>query len=40
MDHLSLAAELAVNSYPGRGIVIGRSDDGLRAVLAYFFMGR
>ena len=40
MDHLSLAAELAVNSYPGRGIVIGRSDDGLRAVLAYFIMGR
>ena len=40
MEHLSLAAELAVNSYPGRGIVIGRSDDGLRAVLAYFIMGR
>ena len=40
MEHLSLAAELAVNSYPGRGIVIGRSDDGLRAVIAYFIMGR
>ena len=26
MDHLSLAAELAVNTYPGRGIVLGRSD--------------
>ena len=40
MEHLSLAAELAGNSYPGRGIVIGRSDDGLRAVIAYFIMGR
>ena len=40
MEHLSLAAELAVNTYPGRGIVIGRSDDGKRAVIAYFIMGR
>lgn len=40
MDHLSLAAELAVNSYPGRGIVLGRSDDGKCAVIAYFIMGR
>ena len=28
------------NSYPGRGIVIGRTPDGLRAVAAYFIMGR
>ena len=40
MDHLSLAAELAVNSYPGRGIVLGRSEDGAHAVIAYFIMGR
>ena len=40
MDHLSLAAELAVNSYPGRGIVLGRSEDGRHAVIAYFIMGR
>lgn len=40
MDHLSLAAELAVNSYPGRGIVLGRSEDGKHAVIAYFIMGR
>ena len=40
MDHLSLAAELAVNTYPGRGIVLGRSEDGKSAVIAYFIMGR
>lgn len=28
------------NSYPGRGIVIGRSADGTKAVTAYFIMGR
>ena len=27
-------------SYPGRGIVIGRSADGKKAVIAYFIMGR
>lgn len=27
-------------SYPGRGIVIGRSADGTKAVTAYFIMGR
>lgn len=40
MEHLSLAAELAINTYPGRGIVIGRSQDGKSAVIAYFIMGR
>ncbi len=40
MDHLSLAAELAVNTYPGRGIVLGCSEDGKYAVIAYFIMGR
>lgn len=40
MDHFSLAAELAVNPYPGRGIVLGRSEDGKHAVIAYFIMGR
>lgn len=40
MSHLSLAAELAVNSYPGRSIVLGRSEDGKCAVIAYFIMGR
>ena len=28
------------NSYVGRGIVIGKSDDGENAVFAYFIMGR
>lgn len=28
------------NTYPGRGIVIGKSADGLKAVFAYFIMGR
>ena len=36
----SLAAELNTNSYPGRGIVLGKSADGKRAVIAYFIMGR
>lgn len=31
---------LAANSYPGRGIVIGKSADGKSAVTAYFIMGR
>ena len=26
--------------YPGRGIVLGKSDDGKNAVFAYFIMGR
>ncbi len=31
---------LRETSYPGRGIVIGRSADGKKAVTAYFIMGR
>lgn len=40
MELLSLEKELKENSYPGRGIVIGRSQDGTKAVTAYFIMGR
>lgn len=40
MNMLSLENELKENSYPGRGIVIGRSPDGSKAVCAYFIMGR
>jgi len=40
MQKLSLEQELAGNSYPGRGIVIGCSADGAQAVTAYFIMGR
>ena len=36
----NLQKELAENSYPGRGIVIGTSEDGKYAVTAYFIMGR
>ena len=28
------------NPYPGRGIILGRSEDGLRTVALYFIMGR
>lgn len=40
MKKLSLFDQLKENSYPGRGIVIGRSADGSKAVTAYFIMGR
>ena len=31
---------LSENSYPGRGIIIGKSADGKKAMIAYFIMGR
>ena len=40
MKQMSLEQELRSNAYPGRGIVIGRSEDGSKAVTAYFIMGR
>ncbi|MCM1467694.1 MAG: IMP cyclohydrolase [Alistipes sp.] len=40
MKMVSLEQELTENAYPGRGIVIGRSADGSKAVTAYFIMGR
>ena len=40
MKILNLAEELRGNAYPGRGIVIGRTSDGKKAVTAYFIMGR
>ena len=40
MKVISLAQELSTNTYPGRGIVIGRTPDGTKAVTAYFIMGR
>lgn len=40
MKMLALEQELRDNAYPGRGIVIGRSADGAKAVTAYFIMGR
>ncbi len=40
MKMLSIDKELKGNSYPGRGIIIGKSPDGKSAVTAYFIMGR
>ncbi len=40
MKMIDLQKELAGNSYPGRGIIIGKSADGKKAVAAYFIMGR
>lgn len=40
MEMRSLAQELSSNAYPGRGIVIGKTPDGTKAVAAYFIMGR
>ena len=39
MEMLSLEKELKENSYPGRGIIIGRTPDGKKAAAAYFIMG-
>ena len=36
----NLSEELSGCAYPGRGIVIGKSEDGTKAVTAYFIMGR
>lgn len=35
-----LAGELKRTSYPGRGIILGKSPDGANIVIAYFIMGR
>ena len=40
MKMLDLQQELRENAYPGRGIVIGKSEDGTKAAAAYFIMGR
>ena len=36
----SLSQKLSTNTYPGRGIVLGITPDGKKAVAAYFIMGR
>lgn len=40
METLNIYDELKNNPYPGRGIIIGKSADGQKAVTAYFIMGR
>ena len=36
----SMNQKLSANTYPGRGIVLGVTPDGKKAVAAYFIMGR
>ncbi len=36
----NLSEYLGKNEYPGRGVLIGKSEDGKSAVIAYFIMGR
>ena len=36
----SMTERLDGNTYPGRGIVLGITPDGKKAVAAYFIMGR
>lgn len=40
MNTLRLPEILTNHAYPGRGIVLGRSADNTKAVIAYFIMGR
>ena len=40
MEMRSIAAQLQNNAYPGRGIILGKTPDGTKAVAAYFIMGR
>ena len=40
MKVLTIKEELNSLSYHGRGIIIGKSADGKKAITAYFIMGR
>ena len=40
MQKISLKEDLQQNTYPGRGIVLGKTPDGRKAAAAYFIMGR
>lgn len=40
MAEFDLKKLLSENPYPGRGIIIGASADGKKALIAYFIMGR
>ena len=37
---ISASKAVGATTYPGRGIIMGKSADGKRAVMAYFIMGR
>ena len=40
MKMMDIGNLLKENTYPGRGIVVGRTPDGKRAAIGYFIMGR
>ena len=40
MEIKCISNELKNNAYPGRGIILGKSECGKYAVAAYFIMGR
>ena len=40
MELCNLNSILKNNSYPGRGIVLGKTSDNKKAAVAYFIMGR
>lgn len=40
METIKLSDAVSFSEYPGRGIIVGRSDDGKYAIGAYFIMGR
>ena len=40
MELCNLSEYLQAHAYPGRGILLGRSADNQKAVIAYFIMGR
>ena len=40
MKCVNIAEYLGQNTYPGRGVMLGRSADGKSAVIGYFIMGR
>ncbi len=40
MDIIDIKKELNENVYPGRGIILGRSEDNKKAYIVYFIMGR
>ncbi|MCL2695382.1 MAG: IMP cyclohydrolase [Clostridiales bacterium] len=37
---IDFVRDLRLHRYPGRGILLGRHEDGIHAVMAYFIMGR
>ncbi len=40
MSLFDIKTLLSQNEYPGRGIIVGKSSDGKKALIAYFIMGR